>query len=126
MMQQLEEKLNTLPGQKLQAAGASYTVEKADNFSYTDPIDGSVSNRQGLRVLFTDGSRLVYRLSGTGSSGATIRFYVDSYVPPTPENQAAGRLTAEAASELAPLVAIGLELCEMKSFTGRDTPTVIT
>lgn len=57
----------------------NYQVEKADNFEYLDPIDKSVSKNQGIRFIFTDGSRLIYRLSGTGSSGATIRVYIDKY-----------------------------------------------
>lgn len=59
--------------------GKSFKVALADNFAYTDPIDGSVSTKQGLRIIFDDGSRVVLRLSGTGSSGATVRLYVDSY-----------------------------------------------
>ncbi|GCB64620.1 hypothetical protein scyTo_0013364, partial [Scyliorhinus torazame] len=59
--------------------GEEYTVDKADNFEYCDPVDGSISRNQGLRIIFTDGSRLIFRLSGTGSAGATIRIYIDSY-----------------------------------------------
>lgn len=56
-----------------------YTVKLMDDFSYTDPVDGSFTQKQGIRIIFTDGSRLVYRLSGTGARGATVRLYVDSY-----------------------------------------------
>lgn len=56
-----------------------YTVKLMDDFSYTDPVDGSYTEKQGIRIIFTDGSRLVFRLSGTGSRGATVRLYVDSY-----------------------------------------------
>lgn len=66
-------------GKSFTSEGKTYKVAKADNFSYVDPIDKSVAKNQGIRVLFDDGSRLIYRLSGTGSSGATIRLYVDSY-----------------------------------------------
>ena len=59
--------------------GKTYKVEHADNYRFTDPVDGSVAINQGIRVLFEDGSRLIYRLSGTGSSGATVRVYVESY-----------------------------------------------
>ncbi|KAF5903190.1 phosphoglucomutase-1, partial [Clarias magur] len=66
-------------GQKFSSGDKTYEVEKADNFEYTDPVDGSVSKGQGLRIIFTDGSRIIFRLSGTGSAGATIRLYIDSY-----------------------------------------------
>ena len=66
-------------GREYSVQGATYTVSAADNFSYTDPIDGSRASKQGIRIMFSDGSRLVFRLSGTGSSGATVRMYVDSY-----------------------------------------------
>ncbi|KAG1941048.1 phosphoglucomutase-like protein [Pimephales promelas] len=66
-------------GQKFSSGNKTYQVEKADNFEYTDPVDGSVSKGQGLRIIFTDGSRIIFRLSGTGSAGATIRLYIDSY-----------------------------------------------
>uniref|UniRef100_A0A8C1TQM0 EF-hand calcium binding domain 7 n=1 Tax=Cyprinus carpio TaxID=7962 RepID=A0A8C1TQM0_CYPCA len=66
-------------GQKFSSGDKTYQVEKADNFEYTDPVDGSVSKGQGLRIIFSDGSRIIFRLSGTGSAGATIRLYIDSY-----------------------------------------------
>jgi phosphoglucomutase len=95
-------------------------VQVADDFSYTDPIDGSTSNRQGLRVLFTDGARIVYRLSGTGTEGATLRLYIESY-----ESDVA-RHAADVQAVLAPLVQAALELAEMVARTGRMKPTVIT
>ena len=101
----------------------SFVIAKADEFEYTDPVDGSVSSRQGLRFLFTDGSRIVFRLSGTGSAGATIRVYVEQYVPPT---AGADRLAADPADALKPLVDIALGLGDVKKLTGRDKPTVIT
>lgn len=76
------EKLVTNPqfiGMEHTQDGKTYKVKLADNYKYTDPVDGSVASNQGIRVLFEDGSRLVYRLSGTGSSGATVRLYVESY-----------------------------------------------
>jgi len=68
-----------LVGTVLKSNGEEFTVAKMDDFAYTDPVDGSVSTKQGVRVLFADGSRLIYRLSGTGSVGATIRIYVERY-----------------------------------------------
>ncbi|THU70998.1 hypothetical protein C4D60_Mb08t30890 [Musa balbisiana] len=95
-------------------------VVQADEFEYKDPVDGSVSKHQGIRYLFVDGSRLVFRLSGTGSEGATIRVYIEQY-----ENDATktGRDSQEA---LGPLVEVALKLSKMKEFTGRSAPTVIT
>ncbi|URE30132.1 Phosphoglucomutase, cytoplasmic [Musa troglodytarum] len=95
-------------------------VAQADEFEYKDPVDGSVSKHQGIRYLFVDGSRLVFRLSGTGSEGATIRVYIEQY-----ENDATktGRDSQEA---LAPLVEVAIKLSKMKEFTGRSAPTVIT
>ena len=101
----------------------SFVVEKADEFCYTDPVDGSVSAHQGIRWLFTDGSRIIYRLSGTGSSGATIRIYVEQYVPPSAGGDA---LSKDAADALAPLVKIALGLGDVAKLTGREAPTVIT
>ena len=80
-MNTLEElfKQSDFVGKELTYGDKKYTVALADNFQYTDPIDKIVTKNQGLRILFKDGSRIVFRLSGTGSSGATIRLYVDSY-----------------------------------------------
>lgn len=97
-----------------------YVVAKCDNFSYKDPIDESISTNQGLRIIFEDGSRLIFRLSGTGSSGATIRMYVDSYVSD------ASLFFEDAQNVLKSLVEVGLEISQLKSFTGRHEPTVIT
>ncbi|KAK4878419.1 hypothetical protein RN001_010925 [Aquatica leii] len=99
-------------------AGKTYVVKVADNFSYEDPIDHSQTKNQGIRFLFEDGSRLIYRLSGTGSSGATIRVYIDSYER--------SDTTADAQIILKPLVNIALQISQLKEFTGREEPTVIT
>ena len=101
----------------------SFVVAKADEFSYTDPVDGSVSAHQGIRYLFTDGSRIIYRLSGTGSAGATIRVYIEQYTPPGAGPEALGKDAGEA---LGPLVTIALGLGEVAKLTGRAAPTVIT
>ncbi|PKI78174.1 phosphoglucomutase, cytoplasmic [Punica granatum] len=95
-------------------------VVHADEFEYKDPVDGSVSKHQGIRYLFEDGSRLVFRLSGTGSEGATIRLYIEQYEK---DSSKTGRDSQEA---LAPLVDVALKLSKMQEFTGRSAPTVIT
>mgnify|MGYP001820456115 FL=1 len=112
----LQSRLAALPGSTLDG----YSVDYADNFSYTDPVDGSVSENQGIRIGFTDGSRIVYRLSGTGTEGATLRVYLEAYEP-DPARQ--DRNTAEV---MQPLVAIAVDLAEIESRTGRKQPDVIT
>eukprot|EP00899_Mesostigma_viride_P025175 jgi/Mesvir1/5842/Mv00635-RA.1 len=100
--------------------GSAYKVVAGDQFCYTDPVDHSVSKNQGIRFLFEDGSRLVFRLSGTGSVGATIRLYIEQYEK---DADKLGRDTHEA---LAPLVKIALAISKMEEYTGRTRPTVIT
>ncbi|KAL1568596.1 Phosphoglucomutase-1 [Salvia divinorum] len=95
-------------------------VVNADEFEYKDPVDGSISKHQGIRYLFEDGSRLVFRLSGTGSEGATIRLYIEQYEK---DPSKIGRDSQEA---LAPLVEVALKLSKMQEYTGRSAPTVIT
>ncbi|MQM13216.1 hypothetical protein Taro_046140 [Colocasia esculenta] len=95
-------------------------VVQADEFEYKDPVDGSISKHQGIRYLFGDGSRLIFRLSGTGSEGATIRLYIEQYEK---DSSKTGRDSQEA---LAPLVEVALKLSKMQEFTGRSAPTVIT
>ena len=112
----LQSRLAVLPGSTLDG----YSVDYADNFSYTDPVDGSVSENQGIRIGFTDGSRIVYRLSGTGTEGATLRVYLEAYEP-DPAKQ--DRNTAEV---MQPLVEIAVGLAEIESRTGRKEPSVIT
>ncbi|KAH0534963.1 hypothetical protein KQX54_011013 [Cotesia glomerata] len=105
---------------KLSFNNTEYIVKTADNYSYTDPIDGSTATKQGYRILFDDGSRIIYRLSGTGSTGATIRVYIESYKSDQSE------ILKDVHEALNPLVHIALELCQLKKHTGRDKPTVIT
>ncbi len=112
----LRAKLSHLAGQSL----GRYQVEYADDFSYTDPIDGSVSTQQGVRLGFTDGSRMVFRLSGTGTQGATLRLYLESYEP-DPRKQDRDPQVA-----LADLIAIADDVAQIRSLTGMDQPTVIT
>lgn len=97
-----------------------YTIATADMFEYEDPVDGSVSKNQGLRFLMDDGSRVVFRLSGTAGSGATIRLYLEKYEPAT------GDLHAFTGDVMGPLVAVALELSDLVKITGRESPTVIT
>lgn len=120
MMSVLERTMTSpgFVGSAHSAGGKEYVVKLADNFSYVDPIDQSVAKRQGLRIIFEDGSRIVFRLSGTGSSGATVRVYVDSY-----EAVSVGGAAADA---LGPLVSIALDISRLRQYTGRDEPTVIT
>jgi phosphoglucomutase len=116
LMAGLRSQLATLPGTAL----GSYTVDYADDFSYSDPIDGSISQNQGIRIGFTDGSRMVFRLSGTGTQGATLRLYLESYEPD------AAKHSMEAQAALEPLIKLADDLAKIKALTGRDQPTVIT
>ncbi|TQD90103.1 hypothetical protein C1H46_024341 [Malus baccata] len=95
-------------------------VVTADEFEYKDPVDGSISKHQGIRYLFEDGSRLVFRLSGTGSEGATIRLYIEQY------EKDPSKIGRESSEALGPLVEVALKLSKMQEFTGRSAPTVIT
>lgn len=120
MMDTLEKTITdpAFVGKDFSAGGKTYKVKLGDNFSYNDPIDKSVSTKQGLRIVFTDGSRVVMRLSGTGSSGATVRLYIDSYER---EN-----VLGQAADMLKPLIDIALQISKLPQYTGRNAPTVIT
>lgn len=116
IMQHLRESFASLPG----SAFGPYKVKSCDDFSYTDPIDGSVSTAQGIRILFADGSRIVFRLSGTGTEGATLRIYLEAFEPDI------ARHDLDAQVALAEMIRIALQLSELKERTGRDQPTVIT
>ena len=116
LMQALEEKLDRLPGLET----GSLTIEKADSFTYHDPVDQSVSHNQGLRIFFKGGSRLVFRLSGTGTSGATLRIYMERYEPDP------ARHGQETQAALRPLIDAAEALADIGKRTGRDAPTVIT
>ena len=98
----------------------SYTIGTADVFEYVDPVDASVSKNQGIRFLMTDGSRIIFRISGTGSVGATVRLYIEKYEAPS------GSLHQKTADVVGELVQIALQLSGLPKFTGRDAPTVIT
>lgn len=116
VMAHLKAQFASLPNQTF----GKYTVQTADDFSYSDPIDGSVSTGQGIRILFACGSRIVFRLSGTGTEGATIRIYLEAFDADVKNHH----LDAQVA--LAEMIQIALKLSELKQRTGRDTPTVIT
>lgn len=116
VMTHLREQFASLSGTSI----GRYQVKTCDDFSYTDPVDGSESHKQGIRVLFTDGSRIVFRLSGTGTQGATIRIYLEAYEP----DQSKHDLDAQEA--LKEMIEIALQLSQLKEKTGRNKPTVIT
>ncbi|MHA0327966.1 alpha-D-glucose phosphate-specific phosphoglucomutase [Sphingomonas melonis] len=116
LMAELRGKLDTLAG--TQVAGLS--VAEADDFAYTDPTDGSVSRNQGVRILFDGGSRVVFRLSGTGTSGATLRVYLERYEP------ADGDLDRDTGEMLADIVAAADAIAGIVRHTGRTEPDVIT
>ena len=112
----IKSQFATLPNQRF----GRYTVKSCDDFSYHDPIDGSVSSNQGTRILFTDGSRIVFRLSGTGTEGATLRIYLEAFEPDTSKHH----LDAQVA--LAEMIQIALQISQLVEKTGRTAPTVIT
>lgn len=114
MIADLRGRLVSLPGQSLHGM----TIQSADDFAYVDPVDGSVSGNQGLRIIMQDGSRIVLRLSGTGTSGATLRLYLERF--------SATDLDLEPQAALAPVIAAAHELAQIAAFTGRVTPDVIT
>ena len=115
-MDALRGRLASLPGQSFGAL----KVEAADDFAYHDPVDGSDTPAQGVRVMFEGGSRIVYRLSGTGTVGATLRVYIERYEPPG-EN-----LGLDAQAALADLIALSRSLAEIQQRTGRTAPSVVT
>ena len=116
IVEHLRSQLPGLPGK----SWGDYAVKYADEFCYTDPVDQSVSDRQGIRLGFTNGSRIVFRLSGTGTVGATLRIYLERY------EQDVANHNQDAQVALADLVDIAEQLCEVKKRTGRTEPTVIT
>lgn len=116
VMAQLQKQLTTLPGQTFEGLKVGY----ADNFSYTDPVDNSFVENQGIRIGFENGARIIFRLSGTGTEGATLRLYIEDYAEPSQP------LFEDAQHALAPLIVLADTLAGIQKFTGRDTPTVIT
>lgn len=116
LMAELRAQLPTLGGQTIEGQ----RVVTADDFAYTDPVDGSVSQKQGVRVVLDDGSRVVFRLSGTGTEGATLRVYLERHEPD------ASRHDAPVQQALAPLVALAEAVAHIRRHTGMDAPTVMT
>ena len=116
LIERLRDLLPALPGQDF----AGLRVESADDFAYHDPVDGSTSAHQGIRVMFTDGSRVVLRLSGTGTEGATLRVYLERHAAPGGDHGLAPELV------LAPVIAAAEALAQIRDHTGRDRPDVIT
>ena len=116
LIEQLRTRANDLAGKKF----SDYTVELCDDFSYTDIVDNSTSSHQGIRILFTTGARIIYRLSGTGTEGATLRVYIEQ-LENNPEN-----LQRDPQESLAELIGLSLSIAEIEKFTGRSAPDVIT
>ena len=114
LMTDLRASLADLPGTRF----GKETVAAADDFAYLDPVDGSRSEHQGIRVLLESGARIVYRLSGTGTAGATLRVYLERY--------SQDQLAAETQAHLAPLIAAADQIAGIQSRTGRKRPSVIT
>ena len=112
--------VGNLRGELLARPGTSFVVDKIDDFEYTDPIDGSVASKQGIRLYMDDGSRAIFRLSGTGSSGATIRVYIERFVSDT------SKLNEDTQAMLAPILAAALQISDLEAITGREKPTVNT
>ena len=116
VMTHLRDNFAALTGKQF----GKYTVATCDDFSYTDPVDASVSKNQGIRILFSDGSRIIFRLSGTGTEGATLRVYLEAYEADV------ARHHLDAQDALKELIQIGLNISELIARTGRQQPTVIT
>jgi phosphoglucomutase len=116
LMTELNAKLTSLVGQTF----GNHTVDYADNFSYNDPVDNSVSTNQGVRIGFVNGARIIIRLSGTGTDGATLRLYIEEY------QSDSDKLNQEPQQALAELINLADDIAGIKKFTGRTEPTVIT
>ena len=116
MMAHLREQTAALAGQTF----GDFTIALADDFVYTDPVDHSIATKQGIRIVMTDGSRIVFRLSGTGTEGATVRLYLEKYEADP------ARHDLDPQQALAPLAAIAEQLSQLKQRSGRSGPTVVT
>jgi len=121
MMSQLKERIPSLPGHTFaDNQNIELKIESADDFQYSDPVDNSETNGQGVRLYFNNGGRIVFRLSGTGTQGATLRVYIDCYQN-DPE-----RLAQETQGALSELIKMAEILADIKQFTGKAKPDVIT
>merc|ERR1711869_91433 len=116
MMEAMKSKQGTLVGKTY----GWMKMKVNDMFEYTDPVDGSVSKNQGIRFIFEDNSRIIFRLSGTGVAGATVRLYLEKYEAKD------GDLGMHAFDVVKPLADLAEQLSGLKAATGRDTPSVIT
>ncbi len=116
LVDELRAKLGSLPGTSVRGM----KIASADDFAYHDPVDGSTSEHQGIRVLFEGGSRVVFRLSGTGTTGATVRVYIERYEPDK------NRHDLDTQVALADLIAAADDIAGIRSHTGRNKPSVIT
>jgi phosphoglucomutase len=115
LVDELRRRVREMPGSRV----GDLVISQADDFAYTDPVDGSTSAHQGIRVGFADGARIVYRLSGTGTEGATLRVYLERFEPDP------ARHALPASVALAPLAAAAAGLAEIKAITGRTEPSVV-
>jgi len=121
LIAELRAQVAALPGRSFERGdGGRSTVVRADDFVYTDPVDGSVTTQQGVRVFFDDDARIVYRLSGTGTEGATLRIYLERFEPDPARQDAATQ------GALATLVDIADRVAGVKKRTGRTAPSVMT
>ncbi|HEX2527003.1 MAG TPA: alpha-D-glucose phosphate-specific phosphoglucomutase [Geminicoccus sp.] len=116
LVEELRMRLSELPGRVANGRG----ISRADDFTYNDPVDGSTSAKQGIRILFDDGARIVLRLSGTGTAGATLRLYLERFEPDPTRHQ------LDTQDVLADLIDTAEQLAGIKARTGRDAPSVIT
>jgi phosphoglucomutase len=121
LIDDLRAQLAALPGRSFDRGdGSRARVVFADDFAYTDPVDGSVTTRQGIRIVFDDDARIVFRLSGTGTEGATLRIYLERFEPDV------AKQGVETQAALAPLVEIADRIAGVRERTGRDAPSVMT
>lgn len=116
LMQGLKDQFARLPLHRW----GDFEIQHCDDFSYTDPIDHSISREQGIRLLFSNGARIIYRQSGTGTEGATLRVYIENYEPDVSKQQ------QDSQQALAPLIAVAQDVAKIRELTGREQPTVIT
>jgi phosphoglucomutase len=118
LMDRLRAQLPALAGRVLAIEVGGETIKIADDFAYADPVDGSLTERQGIRILFASGARVVFRLSGTGTVGATLRVYLERF--------SADRLEGDVHAELAPIAGIAEALAGIQESLGRDAPSIVT
>lgn len=116
LVESLRQRLDSLSGQEF----GGYVIDSADDFSYTDPIDGSLSRQQGIRILLRGGARIIYRLSGTGTEGATLRVYIER------QETDSSLQSADPQSALSELIELASQLAQIEPFTGRSQPDVVT